>query len=105
MSKVHATYRVKGDFQTEKVGEIEHSFETADAWIQFNQDVLNDPLYMDGFDQTGNPALELLAHEESIGFESLQVEEGSPELIIDIEDGGQSSYQYELTAYLTLASE
>ena len=97
-----ATYRVKGDFQTEKVGEVEKTFETAESWEQFQADLLNDPDFMDGFDTSASEGLELIGHDESIGFESLQMEDGIPELIIDIEDGGQSLQQYDITAYITI---
>lgn len=102
MAGIQATYRVKGDFQTEKVGEVEKSIETAESWEQFQQDLLNDPDFINGFDTTASEGLELLAHDESIGFESLQLEEGTPELIIDVEDGGQSLQQYDITAYITI---
>lgn len=102
---IYCTYRVKADYETVKVGEIERSFETTEDWVQHHLDVLNNPDFMQGFNQVETTAIELLAHDECIQFEALQVADGTPELIIDIEDGGQSNYQYELVAYVTLMYE
>lgn len=102
---ISSNYRVKTDYETVKVGEIERSFETTQDWVEHHLNVLNAPNFMQGFDQTQNPSVELLAHDESIHFEALQVVDGTPELIIDMEDGGQSKYQYEITAYVTLMYE
>ena len=99
---ITCSYRIKAGYQTIKVGEVTRSFENTDDWITHHLGRLNNQKLVRGFDEQASPAFELLAHDESIHFEAMSLEDDSHELLIDFEDGGQSKQQYELIAYVTI---